>query len=520
MVVRRLCVSVLVVTVIAAGLVFASVLDRVGEVVPGFGVSGVAEGQSQVCVWYTERPHKELARRNRVGGVCPAAPVQQHAAPGRRCGNGGAWHHTGNDGEGWWYVSVCAPSMPSGLVCTAAINTLKLSWAATSGADVYRVSRGGGSAWQPTSPAGSTSHLFTGLTAGRSYALRVQAGKTSGSTIAWSGSGSRSCVTESLPTVSTVSSVFGCAATPSSIMLSWAATSGANVYRVSKDGGASWQSTSPAGSTSYRFTGLTANQSYGLQLQAGKTTGTVTAWGASVAKSCDTAFSSIPTGLVCVATATTIRFSWDAVVGADTYTAVLEPATTRGVRYRAESVTARSVSFRKLNPATAYFLSVFAVDGGRKQLPAGKECSTSAGVVNPGRPVCSAVTANSVTLTWNPNSQVYYWYIARAVSGGSFTDGVSLSATTLSKQFTGLSAGTTYQFYFWWRASNADPWVRVLPNAACTTTGSSTSPSAPTCGATTTDSIILNWNANPAVHRWYISRATLSDAVTATTNIS
>ena len=153
-------------------------------------------------------------------------------------------------------------------------------------------------------------------------------------------------------------------------------------------------------------------------------------------------------------------------------------------------------------------------------MPAGKECSTSAGVVNPGRPLCSAVTANSVTLTWNPNSQVYYWYIARAVSGGSFTDGVSLSATTLSKQFTGLSAGTTYQFYFWWRASNADPWVRVLPNAACTTTGSSTSPSAPTCGATTTDSIILNWNANPAVHRWYISRATLSDAVTATTNIS
>lgn len=242
MVVRRLCVSVLVVTVIAAGLVFASVLDRVGEVVPGFGVSGVAEGQSQVCVWYTERPHKELARRNRVGGVCPAAPVVQHAAPGRRCGNGGVWRHTGNNGEGWWYVSVCAPSTPSGLVCTAAINTLKLSWAATSGADVYR---------------------------------------------------------------------------------------------VSKDGGASWQSTSPAGSTSYRFTGLTANQSYGLQLQAGKTTGTVTAWGASVAKSCDTAFSSIPTGLVCVATATTIRFSWDAVVGADTYTAVLESATTRGVRYRA-----------------------------------------------------------------------------------------------------------------------------------------------------------------------------------------
>ena len=99
-----------------------------------------------VCVWYSEEP-KELARRNRVNGSCPAIPVVPHSTSTTACANGGAWRHTGNDDTGWWYVSVCAPAMPGGLLCTATTTTIAFSWGSVTGADRYQASKDGGATW-------------------------------------------------------------------------------------------------------------------------------------------------------------------------------------------------------------------------------------------------------------------------------------------------------------------------------------------------------------------------------------
>ena len=469
----------------------------------------------QVCIWYTEAPHREIARRNRTGNTCPSPPVVPHSTTTTRCVNGGTWRYTGNDGVGWWYVSVCAPAAPTGLSCTAEATSIRFSWG-SNGASRFRVSKDGGTTWVEPSPVTSTSHTFSGLAADTSYPLRVQAGKTSGATTAWSLSASRSCDTDARSQTSTAPAGVGCAATPFSIELSWTAADSADRYRVSKDGGATWIEPSPATSTSHTFSGLSAVTLYALSVQSGVDDGTATTWGAVSNKFCQTAFSTRPSGLECSATATTIEFSWDAVSGADTYTAVLEPAAPNGTRRRAEGITATSASFIALDPSTDYYLSVFTVEGGRQQLPAGKQCSTLAASANPDRPTCSAVTSNSVTLGWSTSTGVYRWYVARDVPGSSYADGSLLAPATLSKQFTGLSPNTTYQFAFWWKASSAGPWMKVLPSTRCTTT-SATSPSPPTCGAVTADSVTLRLDPNSKVHQWYISRATVPDTAAATT---
>jgi len=205
------------------------------------------------------------------------------------------------------------------------------------------------------------------------------------------------------------------------------------------------------------------------------------------------------------------------VAGADTYTAMLEPASPGGARQRAEGITATSASFMGLAPSTGYYLSVFAVDGGHRQLPAGKRCSTLAAPAGPRTPACSAVTANTVTLSWSSSAGVGWWYVARQVPGPRYVDGGRLASATLSKQFTGLSPNTAYEFALWWQTSRTSPWMRVLPNAQCTTAGSAAGLAAPACGAATSDSVTLNWAANPWVHQWHIARATVPATATATT---
>ena len=149
---------------------------------------------------------------------------------------------------------------------------------------------------------------------------------------------------------------------------------------------------------------------------------------------------------------------------------------------------------------------MFAVDGGVQQLPAGKQCSTSAASADPDRPGCSAVTDSSITLDWGSEAGVHQWYIARDVPGSSYIDGALLASSTLAKQFTELSPNTAYRFLFWWRASSTDPWVQVLPSTSCTTTGPATSPAPPMCSTTTSDSVTLKWAANSGVYQWHIAR--------------
>ena len=194
-------------------------------------------------------------------------------------------------------------------------------------------------------PVTSTSHSFSGLVADTSYPLRVQAGNTDGAVTAWGSPADKSCDTDASPQALAVPTDLECASTASSIELSWTAADSADRYQVSKDGGGTWIQPSPATSTSYAFTGLSTATLYALSVQAGSDDGAATTWSTASSWVCKTAFATRPDGLECVATATSVEFSWDAVAGADTYTAVLEPATPNGTRRRVERITAISAEF-------------------------------------------------------------------------------------------------------------------------------------------------------------------------------
>ena len=492
-------------------------LNSLGTIAWGGAARKRCSTEQSVCIWYTEPPYAVLARHDRVNGSCPAIPVVPHSTAATACANGGAWRYTGNDGTGWWYVSVCAPATPSGLLCPATTTTIEFSWGSVTGADRYRVSKDGGNTWVQPSPATGTSHTFKGLAAGTSYALSVQAGVDDENTTAWSPAANKSCPTDALPQTSAVPTELECAATATTIELSWTAAAGADRYQVSSDGGRTWDEADPIDATSHVFTGLSADSLYALSVQAGVDNRDGTTWSAASNWICNTAITSRPTGLECAARATSIEFSWDAVDGADTYTAIATPPTSGSTKHRAERITDTSATFIGLDPSTNYFLSVFAVDGGLQKLPAGKRCTTSAAAANPGRPVCSAATDNSITLRWNSETGVHQWYAARVTTGSSFTDGRPLGSTTLTRQFTGLASNTTYKFYFWWKSSTG-PWVQLKPDVLCTTTGPGTSPAPPTCATATADSITLTWDKDTGVNQWHISRATVPDTARATVN--
>ena len=242
--------------------------------------------------------------------------------------------------------------------------------------------------------------------------------------------------------------VLSCAGVNSAIVFSWNAVTSADVYRVSIDDGTGWREPIAATSTSYVFRGLAWASVFSLSVQAGKNVGSSVVWSSTASRSCETPFRSVPTGLECERTATSVDFSWDPVPGATSYTVVLEPQVTGGVKRRVEQISEDSVEFVGLSPSSSNILSVFADVGGRPQLPGEIKCVTSSAVADPDPPVCSAVGDDSVTLSWGADSRVHQWYVARVTTGDSYVDGVMLGSSVLSKKFAGLASDRTYSFRF------------------------------------------------------------------------
>ena len=205
-----------------------------------------------------------------------------------------------------------------------------------------------------------------------------------------------------------------------------------------------------------------------------------------------------PTGLSCSVTASVIVFSWDAVSGADGYTAKLQLASGQGGQ-TVRTTSATSVVFGGLSSSTAYYIGVHSNVGGVAQYYSGVYCTTAVG-----RPWCGAVSGSGVQLVWGADSRVHQWYLARATSGGSYVDGRALAGSTLSAVFTGLEANVSYTFFFWWRASAGGAWTQVHPSAVCTTAAP---PAAPVVSCTTTaSSIAVGWEPVGGALRYRVSR--------------
>ena len=205
-----------------------------------------------------------------------------------------------------------------------------------------------------------------------------------------------------------------------------------------------------------------------------------------------------PTGLSCSVTASVIVFSWNAVSGADDYTAKLQLAVA-GSPQTVRTTSSTSVVYAGLSSSTTYYIGVHSNVGGVAQYFSGVYCTTAVGP-----PLCGVVSGSGVQLVWSADSRVHQWFVGRATVGSQYTDGRLLAASTLSAIFTGLEANVSYTFFFWWRASPTSAWNQVHPSRVCTTTAP---PEAPVVTCTTTASTIsANWGPARGAVRYRVSR--------------
>ncbi len=205
-----------------------------------------------------------------------------------------------------------------------------------------------------------------------------------------------------------------------------------------------------------------------------------------------------PTGLSCSVTASVIVFSWNAVSGADGYTAKLQLGSGQGGQ-TVRTTFGTSAVFSGLSSSTTYYIGVHSNVGGVAQYYSGVYCTTAVGP-----PSCGVVSGSGAQLVWRADSRVHQWYVGRATAGGQYVDGRALAGSVLSTVFTGLAANVDYTFFFWWRASPAGVWSQVHPSAVCTTAAP---PAAPVVSCTATASTITaSWESVRGASRYRVSR--------------
>ena len=156
-----------------------------------------------------------------------------------------------------------APSAPSSIsLSDRTVNSITVSWSTVSGATSYNVS-GNGNTYNTT----SNSYTFSGLSAGQSYSICVNAQNSSGT----SGNtcGNFSTLQSALPP-STPTNLRYAYIRPNSFRFAWNAVSGATSYSVKLGSTGTVYTTS---NTYYDFTGLNANQTYYPHVRANNSNG-------------------------------------------------------------------------------------------------------------------------------------------------------------------------------------------------------------------------------------------------------
>ncbi|HEX7185270.1 MAG TPA: fibronectin type III domain-containing protein [Thermoanaerobaculia bacterium] len=402
---------------------------------------------------YLSRLHAAIARLTNTGGTPPPPPPPP-----------------------------TAPAAPSSLVAQAlSQGEIQLTWADNSdNEESFRVEQSVNGSFQEirSLPAGSASTRMTGLTAGATYTFRVRAANTAG----FSGySNTASDTTPApLPTPPAApGSLAAQALSGTEIQLTWQDNSGnEDSFRVEQSINGIFQEirSLPAGSTSTRVTGLTADTTYTFRVRAANTAGFSSY--SNVAS--DTTPAPLPTppaapgSLVAQAlSGTEIQLTWQDNSGNEDSFRVEQSI--NGVFQEIRSLPAGSISTQVtgLTADTTYTFRVRAANtagfSGYSNVASDTTPASPAPTVPaaPSNLVAQVISSTEIRLTWADNSANEDNFRVEQLISGTFTQIQIPAANVTTTRVGGLKANTTYTFRV--RAKNAAGYSGYSNNASVTT---------------------------------------------------
>lgn len=107
-----------------------------------------------------------------------------------------------------------------------------------------------------------------------------------------------------------------------------------------------------------------------------------------------------------------------------------------------------SYTFTGLKGATTYYVWVRSVSGENKSEWVGTSLTTEPSCIAPSALAVSAISDNSVTLTWTDDTEGQdTWQVSYSTTSGAPNDGTIVKVNAKTAEITGLTTGTTYYAY-------------------------------------------------------------------------
>ncbi len=409
-----------------------------------------------------------------------------------RAENAAGYTYADLSNTGWWIFSTGEKPAAFNKVSPAnkAINqptSVTLTWQASSGATRYDIcydttNDHACSNW--TSVGTATSKSLTGLSMNTTYYWHVRAVNSIGSTY----SDGSILNFYSFSTVATKPAAFNkstpannASNQPSSVTLTWSASSGATrydyCYDTTNDNTCSnWVSNGTA--TSKKITGLVANRTYYWQIRAVNTLGTTYANGAS------TSFWSFKTGLLPASFSKSLpangatnqssnpTLRWVASTGALKYYYCIDTTNDNACTTWVDNGTATSKTLSGLLPSTKYYWHVKAVNTFGSTYSNGASTAfwsfttgTKPAAFNKTAPTSGLTNQTDITLTWSAASGAYKYYYCVDKVNNNACDGTWVdNGTKTSKWLSGLDPLATY----YWQVRAVNSFGTTYANGATT----------------------------------------------------
>lgn len=313
--------------------------------------------------------------------------------------------------------------------------SIQVTWTAPAGGDLSDV-RYGTTSGSYTTVSGVTSpYTITGLTANTTYYIVVRARNTVGL-----GSSVQTAeVTQRTATVAPSGLV--ASATPGSVALTWAATTGATSYNVYR------------GTTSGSYSSLATGVGTTSYTDATAANGTTYFYVVTSVNGSESAYSNEvtirPVASFAITSATTVSTTqvdvvWPAVAGAAAYD--VKYGTTTGSYTTTLSNQTSPVSLTGLAPGSTYYIVVVARNavGPGTSFQSG-EVSAQTAFGAPGGVAVSATPGQAI-VTWSTVSGAASYAVYRTTTSGSYGAALASGLTAATYTDTTVSNGTTYYY--------------------------------------------------------------------------